>query len=200
MSSKIKFIYFDVGGVLLDWYGAFYSVAKQFNKERRQFIRILCTISDDITKGFLTPQKFWELCKKELKIKNENFDLLDSWTNDYFPIKKTHQLIKKLSKKYQIGLLSNIYTGSKKHLLEKDLIPKINYSQIIFSCDIGSQKPENKIYKVAQKKSKVRPNEILFIDDRKENFPPAKKLGWNCYWFNFRNPEKSIRELERKLL
>jgi putative hydrolase of the HAD superfamily len=201
MNKSIKFIYFDIGGVLVDWLGAFYSVAKKFRKERQSFIKIFRTVDDDITRGIITPKDLWQICQDKLKITdNKNTDFLDLWTNDYFPIKKTHQLVKKLTSNYQIGLLSNIYKGMTDQLIQKQLIPNIDYAQVILSCNLGTKKPEEKIYKIAQQKSKVKPSEILFIDDSKENLPPAKKLGWNCFKFNYRNPQESIKELEKLLL
>jgi HAD superfamily hydrolase (TIGR01509 family) len=201
MPSTIKFIYFDIGGVLVDWLGAFYSVAKKCNKERQAFVKIFTSVDDDITKGIITPQDLWLLCQSKLRITdNKKYDFLDSWTNDYFPIKKTHHLVNKLTKNYQIGLLSNIYKGMTNQLIQKQLIPNIDYTQIILSCNLGTKKPEEKIYKIAQEKIKVKPNEILFIDDNEGNFLPAKKLGWNCFRFNFRNPQESVKELETKLL
>ncbi len=201
MPSKIKFIYFDIGGVLLDWLAAFYSAAKQFNQERRDFIKILNNVSRDLEKGLLSPQKFWTLCKKELKINNDkNFDLMDSWTNDYFPIRTTHSLVNKLSKTYKIGLLSNLYPDMFNHLLKKELIPNIKYDQIILSSNIHSRKPENEIYKIAQSKSEANPTEILFIDDREDFLTQPRLLKWQCFKFNYKNPEESTRKLEKMLL
>ena len=35
------------------------------------------------------------------------------------------------------------------------------------------------IYKIGEEECKIKPENILFIDDSKENIETAKKLGWN---------------------
>ena len=44
---------------------------------------------------------------------------------------------------------------------------------------MGLKKPGIEIFNAVQKQLPFTPNNILFIDDRKDNIESAKKLGWN---------------------
>ncbi len=156
---------------------------------------------ESITKGFLNSQQFWKMCIKRYNIQNANdFNFLESWVSDYEPILEMHEEIIKLKSKYQIGLLSNIYKGMLPLLLERKLIPNINYDQVVFSCDVGIMKPNLDIYALAQKNANVEAKSILFIDDRQDFLDGAKEAGWNTFLFNDKDRKNSINDLEEYLL
>ena len=50
---------------------------------------------------------------------------------------------------------------------------------IIISADIGIIKPNLGFYKYILKKHKIKPEELLFLDDNKDNVESASKLGIN---------------------
>lgn len=196
----IKFIYFDVGGTLLDWSKVFEGAAKKFNLNLEDIGRVFDENHDDITKGVMSAEDFWDKCIKKYNLKNaSDYDFLDSWVSDYQPIKEMHELIFKIQPKYKIGLLSNIYKGMLPLLLEKGIIPDIKYDQIVFSCDVGMMKPNLDIYVLAQKKAGFDSQEILLIDDREDYLEGAKKLGWNTYLFDTKQPAKSVQEIGQYL-
>src|SRR3989344_3200035 len=165
----IKFIYFDVGGVLLDWSKVFENATTKFNLDPEDIGKVFDENHDPITKGLISAQELWGKCIQKYNLKNaSDYNFLESWVSDYQPIREMHQLIYKIVPKYKIGLLSNIYEGMLPLLLEKKIIPNINYEQIVFSCDVGMMKPNSDIYALAQKKARVDANEILLVDNRKD--------------------------------
>jgi FMN phosphatase YigB (HAD superfamily) len=52
------------------------------------------------------------------------------------------------------------------------------FSSYIISAIVGSRKPDDKIYKIALEKLAVSPEEVLFIDDRRENVEAAIRNGY----------------------
>lgn len=197
---KIKFIYFDVGNILVNWSDAFKTVTKKFHIPLSKMFEEWDKYDEQITRGKITPQEFWNKVRYDLKIKDgEDFDFLESWIEDYKPIKETHNLLKKLEKNYKIGLMTNLYIGMLPRLLEKGLIPSVNYSSIIISCEIGFRKPEKETYKIAEQKTGVRQEEILLIDDKEDFIDGAKKAGWQAFLFDPKNPQKSINKLQKTL-
>jgi len=91
--------------------------------------------------------------------------------NDFL-YKIAYQLKKK---GYIIGILSDQWYLSKEALiLQKDIQ---GFDPVIVSCDIGIRKPNPLIYKFLIKKIKLKPHEILFIDNREWNLRPARELG-----------------------
>ena len=196
----IKFVYFDVGGVLLDWTTAFGNAAKKFDLDPEDIGMVFDENHDAITKGTISANQLWKLCIERYKLKNaDDFDFLDSWVSDYRPIRETHDLIYKITPKYKIGLLSNIYKDMLPLLLKKGIIPDVDCDQIIFSCDVGMMKPDPDIYILAKKKANVSSNEILLVDDREDYLTGARNMGWQTFLFNPKNITTSVKEL-RELL
>lgn len=199
--KKIKFIYFDIGGVMNDWSDYFKSAAKKHGITVEDINSVWVELDDDITHGKKGAQDYWKRVVEKFNLKSaDDFDFLESWISDYRPRVKIHQLAEELSKKYKIGLLSNLYNGMFSRLLELGIVADINYSAIILSNEIGLRKPEKEIYEFATKKARVKPEEILLIDDRKDFVEGAKKFGWRTFWFDEKNVEKSVKKLRQLLL
>lgn len=202
LTNKISFIYFDCGGVLFSYNRYFEDVANTFNVSRDDVVQVFTKNAKSITKGHMHPDDLWEIIRKELHIANgEEFDFLSSWISGYDPIPQVHDLVKDLHKQYSIGLLTNIYKGmlSIDMLYARGIIPNICYSSVVASCDVGYMKPEKEIYKIAEKKARKKPYEILYVDDKEEFLNSARKRGWNCMLFDSKNYKGSIKKIRSML-
>jgi len=198
--DTIRFIYFDVGGVLVDWVKCFETAASKFHLKVGDISEVFDENIEQITKGFFSPQQLWKKCTQKYSVKNaDDYDFLDSWVSDYRPIQEVHELIYKIKSRYSIGLLSNIYEGMLPLLLKKELIPNIHYEHIVFSCDVGMMKPNPDIYALAQRKAQIDPTNILLVDDRKDYLDGAKKAQWNTFLFDNKQRDHSVKELEEYL-
>jgi len=200
--NKIKFVYFDIGGVMTNTDDYFKKATTKFGINLNDFIKFWegDENRDKLTKGEITCQDFWIKAIEKFNLKNaDNFDFLESWIDDYKEQLDVHDLARKVSKKYKIGLLSNLYPGMITRLIEKGKVADIKYSAIVLSCDVGFRKPEKEIYRIATDRAGVNSEEILFIDDKKDFIEGAKKAGWKTLWFDMDNKEKVIRELKRIL-
>ncbi len=196
----IKFIYFDLGGVLFSEENIFGNVSKIFEKKREDFLKIFRKNHEDLIKGKIDSKKFWRIITRELKIYDGcDFEFFASWIKDYSPIKDAHFLVKTIAKRHRVGILTNIYKGMTFRLIEKKIIPKIEYVKIISSCDTGIAKPDMKIYKIAEGACGAKPEEILLVDDEQKNLAPAKKRGWQTVLFNAKNPSESSTKVINKL-
>ena len=125
---------------------------------------------------------------------------IKTWSKDYQRILPTYKLIKDLSSKYSIGLLSDVYKDLIPMLIENDIIPRIDYSYIFLSCDIGIQKPNRGIYDHIMKTVEIKPEEIFFTDDRDQNLLVPSEMGWGTYHFNKKDPQQSVEDLRKLLL
>ena len=122
--KKIKFIYFDIGGVMNDWSDSFRTVTSKFKINFEEFNKLWSgKIWDDITRGKISPQDVWKLAIKKFGLKNaDNYNFVESWMGDYRPRLEVHELARQLSKKYKIGLISNLYKGMMPRLIEKGMV------------------------------------------------------------------------------
>lgn len=198
--SKIKFVYFDVGGVLLFWEEALKALAKHHQKEVKDIYKVFRKYDDLTCRGIITPQQLSHGMHKDLRLSYiEELDMSRLAKKYFRPIPQSHQLISKLAVKMPVGLLTNIYLGFLEMSLQYGFLPQLNYKAIVKSCDLGLIKPEKEIYLYAQKMAGVAPSEILFIDDYKKNTAAARRLGWQAYTFDNLHVQDSIKEIEKML-
>lgn len=199
MKNTIKFIYFDMGGVLFKWRNALVNLANYCNTPYEKIWEVFEKYDNEFCRGKISQAQYWQLYKKELEIDVEMKNYMEWWTDQFVIIPETHELLIELSKKYKIGLLTNIYKGAFKKNVRKNQIPKIDYATIIKSCDVNQIKPEKNFFFYAQNKAGVNSSEIFFIDDAKVNVAIAKKLGWNTHLFNENDPKESVKRIKREL-
>ena len=73
--------------------------------------------------------------------------------------------------------LSNLGSLDKQRLDKQVDLKQFDY--VWLSCELNTRKPKDKIYEIVENDCKIEPNNILFIDDSKENIEMAKNRGWN---------------------
>lgn len=81
-----------------------------------------------------------------------------------------------LAKKYRLALLSNTDPIHVAHM--ESTFTFFRYFPVrIYSCVVGTSKPNPLIYQEALRAIKVKANEAVYIDDLEENVAAAKSLG-----------------------
>jgi len=196
MKKEIKFIYFDVGGVLCKFKDAYKKFANLVSCDVNKFDNSISKYYYLSCLGGISTNDLWNLVSEDLELKSkEKVDFEDFFTDNLVPIKESFELVNDLVKRYKIGILTNSQKGIFEKSLEKAKVPNINYFAVIKSCDLGVMKPDSQIYKVAENKSGVSANEILFIDDLEENILAATSMGWHGVVFMTENPEPSVKNI-----
>jgi epoxide hydrolase-like predicted phosphatase len=146
--------------------------------------------------GKISDNDFLRLIAEKSKIKDFN-KFKKIWIKKRERIirekKEVISLIKKLKKKYIIGTLTNIINLHHKVRLKKKVYDHFKIK--VVSCEVGTRKPNIKIYKLLIKKLKVSPEETIFIDNVKKNLLPARKLGIKTILF--KNAEQLKKELRK---
>jgi|SRR3989338_1437445 len=202
----IKFIYFDVGGVLI----------RDFNKSNK-WVELLdeIGISKDKEEKFLKLWKRYQpavdtgfevdllipIIQKEFNIKlPNNYSLLeDGFIARFENNNLIWPLVNKLQKMFKVGLLTNQYPRMYELLIKKGLLQNISWDVVINSVAVKFRKPQPEIYKLAEKEAGYSGNEIFFIDNSQEHIAGAKKFGWQTFLYDPSNFKKSTIDLETKL-
>ncbi|GAB1299023.1 Bifunctional epoxide hydrolase 2 [Apodemus speciosus] len=70
-----------------------------------------------------------------------------------------------------------------------------HFDFLIESCQVGMIKPEPQIYKFVLDTLKVKPNEVVFLDDFGSNLKPARDMGMTTILV--RDTTSALRELEK---
>jgi len=203
--NKLKFIFFDVGGVVVkdftatdNWtnlkktLGVPSSRFAEFDKYYSECEKQMCagTSSDS----------FLPLFTKRFALNPPpNFSLLNYFVTNFQPNKSIWPIIKTVQKKYRLGLLTDMYPGMYDGIKKHNLFPPIKWNLIVDSSVEKAKKPYLKIFSIASKRAGVTPAEILFIDNNPKNLLGAKAAGWQTFFYDSKDYEKSTQELTQFL-
>lgn len=195
--SKVEFAYFDLGNVVFTFKGGLEEIATRYERPYIDVEAVFLQYDDEICRGHMTPQELWGKYQSELNLGNESLNFAEFWTSHFAPIRETLGLLSILeAHKFPIGIISNIYPGIFELITQKGVIPPIDWKSKVLSCEIGSVKPEENIYKVAEQNIETPSNKILLIDDKTDFLTPAKQRGWQILQFDPTNPGKSVSEIQ----
>lgn len=193
----IKSIIFDLGNVLIffDW-----KIAERKLNQIQENAGNLCTkllktnrdLIFSLETGRISEKEFLNVIKKkiQLEISDEILALIFSdifWENT--------ELVEKLSilkNSKKLYLLSNTNFIHRKYGWGKYGFLRL-FDKLFLSYELGYVKPSKEIYNLVSNEIKMKPSEILYIDDISEYTESAKELGWNV--INF----KSNQDLFLKL-
>ncbi len=196
--SGISFVFFDINGCLVRFFHrAFTRLAEETGEPADVVETAFWHYNDAVCRGEMSLREFNQKLAKSLKV-----DQLD-WQKYYLdaidPIPQMHELVRWAAQNYHVGLLSNIMPGAIKAMKERGLIPDIDYSAIVDSSEVGTIKPEPKMYEIAQGMAKTEPSKILLVDDSRANVMAAEKLGWHVLWFDDYRPSESAKHVRTAL-
>ena len=201
VNRKISFVYFDVGGVaMLDFSGT-----NKWEKMKRDICLTDKNIAlfDDIWEKHrdrigidFDVDALIPLLRQEIGIKfPEDYSMLLDFVKRFEPNPSIWPVLEKIYRKYRIGLLTNMYSRMFNVLKTKGLIPNFDWDVIVDSSVVGFQKPDKKIFEIAQAKAGVSNEKILFVENSSEHVQAAKALGWQTFLYDSANPLQSSQNL-----
>ncbi|HNV01557.1 MAG TPA: HAD-IA family hydrolase [archaeon] len=134
------------------------------------------------TKNYLTKKQVLERYKKARtgKLSYEEFfrgvpkNKRDDFLKEVFFHKGSKTALEKLCKKYPLYLASNHIDILFEKEINKLKIKKY-FKKIFVSKELKTRKPFLKFYKTILKKTNLKGNETIFVDDTKRNLKGAKK-------------------------
>lgn len=140
---------------------------------------------------------YWEkVCGQSLDDKLvQSLEALDaeSWIRINPVMEKAIADLKRKHKR--LALLSNLPMPLVQSFRQnKALVEKFEF--LFFSAEIGLVKPDVKIFEFVSEKMKMKPSEILFIDDRLENVEAAKSLGFHTHHFSESGQSEFIKHAD----
>lgn len=204
-----KIVIFDWGGIIESHREGEYNVdtaienlIKQFNPTEskniveRYYSRSVQFGVNDIRD--IKENKWFEQIKEEFSLKCTAQEFYDYYIKEFDNIEYYKDVVEyahSLKEKCQIGILSNLGYLDKQRLDKQVELKKFDY--VWLSFELKCRKPDKKIYKIVEKDCKIKPENILFIDDSKENIETAKQLGWNTcntYGYELDKIKEKVKE------
>ncbi len=195
--NGVRFVYFDVNGCLVrSYHHAFTKLAIDTNTSLDMVESAFWHYNDQVCRGAMSMDEFNAALAQRLQVATVD------WAKYYLeavePITELHDLVEWAGERYHVGLLTNIMPGLIEAMRANGALPNINYDVIIDSSVVGSLKPEAEIYQIAQERAGCNSEEILFIDDARQNLMAAEHFGWKVLWFDDHEAQNSadrIREV-----
>ncbi len=185
---KIKTIFFDIGGVLLDIHPdrTVAHIAQVMEMPTEDVLNLFpMDAHHRYEKGEVNDEEFYlEVCKSLPKGKHLPEDAFwSAWQKLVGKETGVSEILDELKKKYPVWLLSN--TNSR-HIVNGvgNSFPFFQHVDgAIYSYEVGSRKPEADIFETALKLANTTAEQSLFIDDNQENIEQAKKMGFQTILF-----------------
>jgi putative hydrolase of the HAD superfamily len=197
-TRMIKAILFDLGDTVFepDWEG----MNKQMVKEMGMTIfmpkEIKKKYQNEVLTGKCSIEDIFKLLIKELKINKDIKDIINSYKKNYEKFSPINNqmlnLIKKLRKNYKILALSNTNSIHKEVNMKRRLFE--NFDQAFLSFEMRVRKPNKEIFSIILEKTRLLPEEIMFIDDNEKNIKNSKELGFMA--IKYENYEKLVNDLK----
>ncbi len=193
MFESIKWLFFDVGGVLID-------ESSFLNWRQKNDLSIIQKYSFNLTMDDIKQQ--WKrasamdgsLDENVIKIfvnsnniENALLDLKSSYTNapQYYdqPIRmEAFETLQQLSKKYKLGIIANQSVVAKNKLESAGLLQFLHTADM--SGHLGVDKPNPEIFKTVLSGVGAEFDTSIMIDDNVERgLLPARLLGMKTIWY-----------------
>ncbi len=202
----IKFVYFDVGGVVIrdfsgtnKWeelksgMGIKSDQVKDFNEIFDKYEPDVCVGRDVETLVHMSREKLG------LKLP-ENYSLLLDFVNRFEKNESIWPILKKLKENRRMGLLTNMYPNMLDAIYKAGLMPEIEWDLIIDSSIEKVRKPQVEIFQLSQDRSGFKGEEILFVENGAKHVEAAKKFGWQTFLYDPTNVAQSNHDLEKLLI
>ncbi len=188
----IKNYIFDFGNVLANFYEEMLTAPHVAEEALRKIISEIVfdrLYWDKLDDGSITDDEVRaEICRRLPEEHGELGCLVyDSWVKTLTPVPGMEALVADLKKAgARLYLLSNISIGFAESYRE---VPWLNqllgmFDGLVFSGVIAMVKPKQEIFEHLLNTYSLKPEECLFVDDRKENIDGAKRVGIHGYLFD----------------
>ena len=197
--KRIKALIFDLGNVIFEFsfdrcfqYWAMAS-GKSFDEIKENFK--FDEVFNQFERNDITPAEFQKQISSHLRINLSDAEFDNGWCNlymDVFP--GIDELLTGLKNKYRLIALSNTNIIHQKEWKIKYANILKHFETIFSSHELHSRKPEPGIYYAVLEKLKLKPHEVIFLDDMPENTAGANVLGIKTILV--KSPEQMIKDLE----
>jgi HAD superfamily hydrolase (TIGR01509 family) len=201
-ASNIKNILFDLGGVILDinvqaTLKQFYELG--FPAELMQFPNSMTTdLYFKYETGKLNTEQFRNQIRKAAGVEMTDRAFDEAWNAMLvrFPEERV-ALLKELSKRYKLYLLSNTSALHVK-VFEKMYLDSAGesmhqvFDKIYYSHEIGWHKPDREAWDYVIKDAGIKAEETLFLDDNIHNIKASQELGFQAIHIHERTSLMSL--------
>jgi len=196
-----KFLYFDIGNVLLSFSHEqmCQQMADVAGVTRQAVWDILFTnreaasIEKQFETGQLSADQFFDYFCRATGTRPDQRELEEAVCDIFAPVDRMEEIVRRLTHAgHRLGILSN--TNSLQwHYMSSGRFPLLApppgdsrnpFLWAVLSYEVGSMKPDPRIYEVAIERAGVPACEVFFVDDRDDNVAGALAAGIDAVQFH----------------
>ena len=202
MSSTIRAVFWDFGGVILSSPFDAFAEYERANGLPEHFLRTVNTVDPDtnawarIERQEITPAEFDEAVADEserLGHRVPGADVLALLEGELRP-----EMIDLLDRVIAAGYSTACLTNNVVSEMRPDVRAVMDrFGFVLESSKAGVRKPEVEFYEMACAQAQVDPAEVVFLDDLGINLKPAKAMGMTT--IKVVDPQQAIEDLEALL-
>jgi putative hydrolase of the HAD superfamily len=196
--AKIRTILWDVGGVLLTngWdHCERADLFREFQIDRDDFESRHDQVNDAWEKGEISIGDYLDktLFYEPRNFTRQQFIVRMKEMSQWLP-HTAIEIVRSLAAEGEVKLamVSNESRELMDHRIQEFGLRQ-DFSAFLVSAYVGLRKPDPKIFKLALDVTQSKPDETLFIDDRKENAAAAKALG--IHGVHYEGPQRLQEEM-----
>ena len=195
--NGVRFVYFDMNGCLVRAAtSAFAKLSEESGASPDSIETIFWQFNDAVCHGDQTVDELNTALAERLGIM---VDWYKYYLESLEPMPGMSELLTWVSQNYRVGILSNTMPNLIPMMIERGLLPRIQYDVIVDSSEVNAIKPEPRMYEIAASMAGATPQEILLIDDDRPNLAAAGRLGWHTMKFQAYKPEEAIAAISSAL-
>jgi putative hydrolase of the HAD superfamily len=181
-------ILFDLGRVLVDFdmSGCEALLQSRSRVDMGELMRVVwgSGVARAYERGEATAADFYSHVKTHAGLEMTFAEFMKCWTEvfDPVPILPPH-FLPAIAARFPLTLVSNTNEAHAVYVRDNyDVFG--HFTNLVFSYEVGSLKPDPGIFRRAIEVSGFSPPELLFIDDREENVEAASGLGIRAHRFD----------------
>lgn len=195
----IEAVVFDIGNVLIEWKPERWYDAKIGEVRRREMFEAvdLHMMNDRVDRGEDFKDVIYETAEAFPRFRDEIRMWHDNWIELAAPaIPHSIRLMNALQAKgIPVFALTNFGVGT--YEVAAPAYPFLNkFDRAFISGHLRTAKPDAEIYQIVENECAIKPECLLFTDDRVENIQAAQVRGWQVH--HFENPEGWAKRLVRE--
>ena len=199
---KIRTLILDYGGVISQPQNPenVNTILQCLGQDYDDFMQVYYDLRVGYDNGQLSGQEYWVRVLRHYGLNPNGFDLsrfiredVNSWTH------LNHAMLQFITERKnripKLAMISNMVEDTlvfmREHYDWLDL-----FDELVFSCELGVNKPEREIYEICLRKLLIPPSECLFVDDSAINVNGAIEVG--MHGMQFKTYTQFMLDLDEK--
>jgi len=193
-------VFFDFGGVIVrtEYQAPRERLAERLNMNYEDLVKLVfeSQSSRQASVGAISVDEHWRNVIHRLGLPDSQIQpVRDEFFAGDFVDYPLLDFIRSMRPRCKTGLISNAWGDLREYVVRQGFDDAFDH--IVVSAEVGTLKPEARIYQIALEQAGVRADEAAFVDDTPENVAGAQAVGMRG--IVFREPQEALAKLKRLL-